>query len=115
MQKALYIFSPGDEVPKRLSLRERMLLKEQQKTINVAAAPVKFEKPVKETETTVLKEIETPAIDDKEDKVRLILFLLCSALKVSTIVIVFLIVIFKGMKRSKHQIGTDVRTLLNYK
>lgn len=76
MQKVLYIFSPGDEVPKRLSLRERMRLKEQQKTINVAAAPVKFEKPVKETETTILKEIETPAIDDK-DKVRLILFLLC--------------------------------------
>lgn len=76
MQKVLYIFSPGDEVPKRLSLRERMRLKEQQKTINVAATPVKFEKPVKETETTVLKEIETPAIDDK-DKVRLILFLLC--------------------------------------
>lgn len=76
MQKVFYIFSPGDEVPKRLSLRERMRLKEQQKTINVAAAPVKFENPVKETETTVLKEIETPAIDDK-DKVRLILFLLC--------------------------------------
>lgn len=78
MQNVLYVFSSGDEVPKRLSLRERMLLKEQQKTINVAANPVKIERPVKEKETTVLKEIETPAIDDNEDKVRLILFLLCS-------------------------------------
>ena len=84
MQNVLYIFSSGDEVPKRLSLRERMLLKEQQKTVNVAATPVKIEKPVKEIKTTVLKEIETPAIDDKEDKVRLILFLFCGALIVNT-------------------------------